>query len=57
MAVSLIDRVLLYPDKEIKVVLRHSDQFEDIMKFLAAQGAQDSGSGTETDINSEKEAV
>lgn len=37
--VNLVDRVLLYPDKSIKVELRHRDQLQDVMEFLQNQGA------------------
>ena len=37
--VNLIEKVYLYPGKQIKVVLRYQDQFSDIMEFLQAQKA------------------
>ena len=37
--VNLIDRIELYPDKEIKVVLRYQDQLTNITAFLAEQNA------------------
>lgn len=32
--VNLVDRILLYPDKQIKVELRHRDQVGDVLEFL-----------------------
>ena len=32
--VNLVDRILLYPDKRIKVELRHRDQIRDVLEFL-----------------------
>ena len=37
--VNLIEKVYLYPGKQIKVVLRYQDQFSDIMEFLQTQKA------------------
>lgn len=35
--VNLVDRILLYPDKQIKVELRHRDQLQHAMDFLCEQ--------------------
>ena len=32
--VNLVDRILLYPDKQIRVELRHRDQIRDALEFL-----------------------
>ena len=37
--VNLIDRIDLYPGKEIKVVLRYQDQLANMMEFLREQNA------------------
>lgn len=35
--VNLVDRILLYPDKQIKVELRHRDQISHVLEFLQEQ--------------------
>lgn len=35
--VNLVDRILLYPNKQIKVELRHKDQIQDVLEFLQEQ--------------------
>lgn len=35
--VNLVDRILLYPDKQIKVELRHKDQLQHAIEFLCEQ--------------------
>ena len=35
--VNLVDRILLYPDKQIKVELRHQDQISHVLEFLQEQ--------------------
>ena len=37
LVVNLVDRILLYPDKQIKVELRHKDQLRHAMEFLCEQ--------------------
>lgn len=36
-AVNLVDRILLYPNKQIEVELRHKDQIKDVIEFLQEQ--------------------
>lgn len=38
--VNLVDRILLYPGKQIKVELRHQDQISHALRFLQEQGAE-----------------
>ena len=38
--VNLIDRINLYPGKEIKVVLRYQDQLANMIEFLREQNAE-----------------
>lgn len=35
--VNLVDRILLYPDKQIRVELRHKDQIKDVLEFMREQ--------------------
>ena len=37
LVVNLVDRILLYPGKQIKVELRHKDQLRHAMEFLCEQ--------------------
>lgn len=44
--VNLVERILLYPNRQIKVRLRHSDQFADILEFLQAQDTSQNDAST-----------
>jgi len=39
--VNLVDRILLYPGKQIKVELRHQDQISHVLEFLQEQSGAD----------------
>lgn len=42
--VNLVDRILLYPNKQIEVELRHKDQIKDVIEFLQEQRMEASAS-------------
>lgn len=54
--VHLVERIMLYPGKEIKLSLRHKDQFSGIMEFLRALNCSPMPSASAPASN-EKEAV
>lgn len=38
LVVNLVDKIELYPDRQIGVLLRHRDQFAEIIEFLESEG-------------------
>lgn len=38
LVVNLVDQIVLYPDRQIGVLLRHRDQFAEIREFLESKG-------------------
>ena len=41
--VTLIDRILLFPDKRIRIILRNQDQIQNAVGFLRSQNVEISG--------------
>lgn len=50
MIVNLVEKIVLHPDREISVLLRHQDQFAELMKFLTSQGIAPAESETKEAI-------
>ena len=45
--VNLVDRILLYPGRQIQVEFRHKDQIGDVLAFLQEQRRNSAGAGKE----------